>query len=96
MVSAITGEEMDSGDWERGEPNNWGTGKECVIYNSDTGLINDCSELAEFCPICKVKSNVKFQLSGVCKHASVDSIYILQPRGELVGYRQSRMAWSEV
>ena len=46
LVSAITGEEMDSGDWEIGEPNNWGTGKECVIYNSGTGLINDFSELA--------------------------------------------------
>ena len=43
FVNVHTGEAMKEVDWEKGEPNNWGTGEDCSTYDVDRGTVNDIS-----------------------------------------------------
>ena len=95
FVNVHTGEAMKEVDWEKGEPNNWGTGEDCSTYDVDRGTVNDISCDIEYCPICLLEPYAKFELSGACMDSGVDSFYIMQSGEELLGYKHSKMSWSD-
>ena len=45
-------------------------------------------------PVCKVTNFVAYTLSGVHKHSIVDSHYLLQPDGTLLGYMRTKMIYN--
>ena len=96
FVNYFTGEELELDIWVEGEPNNWGTGQDVSVYDVEKEGLKDLSELKKYCPVCILQPLTRLQLRGVCETSSVDTFYILQPGGALLGYRHSILEWSQL
>ena len=67
---------MPSYSWMAGQPNNYGKNQNCVTKVVKEGL-NDLECTTALNPICQVKSNTNFQLTGICKRVFADFDYTL-------------------
>ena len=65
-------------------------------YDMSQKGLNYISEELEYCPICTVDVLTRFQLRGSCDESDVDTMYVLQKSGELLGFTKSRIIWSDV
>ena len=85
---------LDGMKWSIGEPNNNGN-QDCVTYSSELGTLGDSSCTLKCHAACKVTGFVSFTLDGVCEESAVDSHYVLQPNGVMLGYLRTVMIWNE-
>ena len=67
---------MPSYFWMAKQPNNYGNNQNCVTKVVNEGL-NDLECTTALNPICQVKLNTNFQLTGICKSLFVDFEYTL-------------------
>ena len=67
---------MPSFSWMAEQPNNYGNNQNCVTKVVNEGL-NDLECTTALNPICQVRLNTKFQLTGMLKNMFVDIDYTL-------------------
>ena len=63
--------------WMNGQPNNYGNQQNCVTKIVNDHL-NDLECTTVLNPLCQVKINTAFQLTGICRNVSLDFDYTLK------------------
>ena len=76
---------MPSSSWLAGQPNNYGNNQNCVTNVVNNGL-NDMECTTALNPVCQVKLNTHFQLTGIPKSMFADDHYLL---GEVRGFKSA-------
>ena len=85
---------LDGMKWGSGEPNNNGGDQDCVLYSSEFETLVDYDCKLKYHAACKVTGFISFTLDGVCEESAVDSHYVLQPNGVILGYLRTEMIWN--
>ena len=85
---------LDGMKWSNGEPNNNGGDQDCVLYSSEFETLVDYDCKLKYHAACKVTGFIFFTLDGVCEESAVDSHYVLQPNGVILGYLRTEMVWN--
>ena len=92
----LTGETMPWTNWAPGYPLRYPASTlDCAVHDLLTGSLRNSHRSELSCPVCEMTRQAQtFVLSGVCRHSSVDSHYVMRSSTEFQGFIQTRMVYS--